>query len=250
MTTVEFPSGIKVLNPNPLDAKMGPYSDLATAKAQIPLELRYEGLTVIILGDGDYYWESDLSNDGLKKKIYKNLKFSSKVLNYSGLIFSQAVNGLATTTLAGVANRILAHPIIFDEDVIINQFDIEVSTAVVGSLIRLAIYESNPITGSPSNLLSSSPDLLGSTIGAKIWSNTFTFLKGKKYWLTVHNSSTATLRAYQVGGLTVIAESSGTTNTQLTAAQFTSTYVSGAPATLAAPTLVNSSFPRIRLRQN
>lgn len=65
---LNLPYGIDPVNPVPVDSKYGPYTDLAEAKSSIPLSLRYDGLTVNIIGTGEYWWTSDLSDTGLAVK--------------------------------------------------------------------------------------------------------------------------------------------------------------------------------------
>ena len=69
MAGIQLPIGIDTVNPVPADFKYGPYVDVATAVAAIPLALRFDGLTVQITGLGNYWWlAADLSNAGLVPK--------------------------------------------------------------------------------------------------------------------------------------------------------------------------------------
>jgi hypothetical protein len=67
--SLELPFGIKVLDDTPLDSLYGPYVDVAAAKAAVPQAIRYDGLTVMITGTGEYWWlAADLSDTGLVVK--------------------------------------------------------------------------------------------------------------------------------------------------------------------------------------
>jgi hypothetical protein len=67
---LELPFGVKPTNPIPVSAWSGPYPDLATAAASIPIGVRYQTMRVSILAtDGaeafEAQWLSDLSDEGL-----------------------------------------------------------------------------------------------------------------------------------------------------------------------------------------
>jgi len=63
---LNLPYGIDPVNAVPVDSNYGPYADVAAAKAAVPQALRYDGLTVMITGTGEYWWlAADLSDSGL-----------------------------------------------------------------------------------------------------------------------------------------------------------------------------------------
>lgn len=99
---LELPGSIKSLNPVPVDWSYGPFADVATAKAAIPLSIRYDGLTVQVTGSGNYWWnQSDLTDTGLIAKGISSLtispdelpKGSGSTLVHSG-IFSTSIGNL------------------------------------------------------------------------------------------------------------------------------------------------------------
>lgn len=99
---LELPGSIKSLNPVPIDWSYGPFADVATAKAAIPLSIRYDGLTVQVTGSGNYWWnQSDLTDTGLIAKGISSLtispdelpKGSGSTLVHSG-IFSTSIGNL------------------------------------------------------------------------------------------------------------------------------------------------------------
>ena len=63
---IELSAGIKVGVAKPVDAKYGPFADVATAKSEIAANLRYLGLTVGIETGGvvEEYWWQDGTADG------------------------------------------------------------------------------------------------------------------------------------------------------------------------------------------
>lgn len=66
---LNIPGSIKTLNAEPLYFYYGPWASLVTAKAGVPLGVRYDGLTVKIVGDGEYWWlQTDLTDTGLVAK--------------------------------------------------------------------------------------------------------------------------------------------------------------------------------------
>lgn len=71
LSGIQLSAGIVVGVNKPVDAKYGPYPDLATAKADIGVTLRYLGLTVGIITGGvveEYYWESGTADTDLIAK--------------------------------------------------------------------------------------------------------------------------------------------------------------------------------------
>jgi hypothetical protein len=71
LSGIELSAGIVVGVNKPVDGKYGPYADLATAKADIGVTLRYLGLTVGITTGGvveDYWWESGTADADLVAK--------------------------------------------------------------------------------------------------------------------------------------------------------------------------------------
>jgi hypothetical protein len=72
---LQLPGGIKRTNPGPVDAYYTPgggvvgYDDRLHACLTVPVEVRYDGLTVLITGVGEYQWLApDFSNAGLTFK--------------------------------------------------------------------------------------------------------------------------------------------------------------------------------------
>jgi hypothetical protein len=71
LSGIELSAGIKVGVSKPVDAKFGPFVDLATAKSEIAANLRYLGLTVGIETGGvveEYWWESGTADADLVAK--------------------------------------------------------------------------------------------------------------------------------------------------------------------------------------
>jgi hypothetical protein len=71
LSGIELSAGIKVGVSKPVDAKFGPFADLATAKSEIAANLRYLGLTVGIETGGvveEYWWESGTADADLVSK--------------------------------------------------------------------------------------------------------------------------------------------------------------------------------------
>jgi len=66
LSGIQLSAGIVVGSNTAVDAKYGPYADVATAKSEIGSTLRYQGLTVGILVSGEVveYWWKDGTADG------------------------------------------------------------------------------------------------------------------------------------------------------------------------------------------
>lgn len=71
LSGIELSAGVIIGRAKPIDAKYGPYPDVATAKADIGVTLRYLGLTVGIETGGvveEYWWESGTADGDLVAK--------------------------------------------------------------------------------------------------------------------------------------------------------------------------------------
>ena len=71
LSGIQLSAGVLVGVNKSIDAKYGPYPDVATAKSDIGVTLRYLGLTVGIITGGvveEYWWESGTANDDLVVK--------------------------------------------------------------------------------------------------------------------------------------------------------------------------------------
>ena len=71
LSGIQLSAGIVVGSNTSVDAKYGPYADVATAKSEIGLSLRYKGLTVGVLNGSaveEYWWESGTADGDLVAK--------------------------------------------------------------------------------------------------------------------------------------------------------------------------------------
>jgi hypothetical protein len=65
---LQLPFGIDPTNPISVDQRYGPWASLAAAKAGVVSALRFNGLTANIIGLGEHWWTTDLSDSGLVPK--------------------------------------------------------------------------------------------------------------------------------------------------------------------------------------
>jgi len=128
--------------------------------------------------------------------------FTGGLIGVTGIVHSNAINALATATIAAAANRWDAMPIIPARNVTVQTFSVEVSTAVASSLCRIELYASGS-NGSPAALIASSPDLNCATVGNKEWTPATPIILNARtqYWIAVHSNSTQTFRANAVGAV-------------------------------------------------
>jgi hypothetical protein len=71
LSGIQLSAGIVVGSNTSVDAKFGPYADVATAKSEIGSTLRYKGLTVGILVSGavvEYWWKDGIADSDLVVK--------------------------------------------------------------------------------------------------------------------------------------------------------------------------------------
>lgn len=151
--------------------------------------------------------------------------------NPSGTYVSAAVNGLANTTVAGVANRVELFPWIPAKSLTLDQLLAEVTTAVASSAFHLAIYSANA-DGTPNAALASVLNLSGAATGNVSGSISLSVVGGVLYWILVHHSSTATLRAIGVGAALPFGYPSTANTSPYTALRGTATFNAGALASL------------------
>jgi hypothetical protein len=143
-----------------------------------------------------------------------------------------AMNGTSPTTAAGTANRIeLAYLAPFPFAVTIDTLGIQVSTLVASALARVGIY-SVTANGWPGSLLAQTPSTYdcGST-GAKTQAVSFTFAANTAYWVAIHHSSTATLRAVPVAALPPLPVTTSGQTSMNTALRRSVAFASNLPAT-------------------
>lgn len=98
LSGIQLSAGIVVGSNTSVDAKYGPYADVATAKSEIGSTLRYKGLTVGILSGSavvEYWWESGTADGDL---VLKTVDISGKLDKYDGTTYD--INALACVTQA------------------------------------------------------------------------------------------------------------------------------------------------------
>jgi hypothetical protein len=143
-----------------------------------------------------------------------------------------AVNAASATTLAGAANRL--EMFLFPSarySIAIDQLAVEVTTLIASAKCKVAVYSATA-DGWPDSLLATSAELdLGST-GTKTASISLTLSANTPYWIGVHHSSTATLRALNSTSFTPLGlGTSGSAGVDGSAIRRTSvTYATGFPS--------------------
>lgn len=128
MAALEIPYSVRTLNPLPVEFYRGPWANVAAAKAGVPLAVRHDGLTVKVIGAGEYWWlAADLSDAGLTAKPAgatgtvtsiafsggtTGLTFSGGPITTTGTITTGGTlvvaNGGTGLTTLGTANQLLA----------------------------------------------------------------------------------------------------------------------------------------------
>jgi len=166
----------------------------------------------------------------------------------SGNYFDCGVGGTTRTTVAGIADRVVVMPFVPSQDIAVDRAAIDVTTAVAAAEARMVIYDSDGAGGVPSTRLYDSAEQDCSTTGIKEVTLAFTFLAGELYWVGVHNSSTATLRAVGIADcrpIGVIGTSSGAV---YTAYRVGSAFGTDSPDPFGTPILLNANVPQVKFR--
>ena len=111
----------------------------------------------------------------------------------SGIYYSNKIN-VATNNLIISANTYVLSSFTPAYNLTINELRVSVSTAFIGGLIKIVIYDDE--NGVPKNLLFTSPTVSADTSGVKtIIGVDFTFQKNTRYWLTIVTNNNINVRA-------------------------------------------------------
>jgi hypothetical protein len=106
LSGIQLSAGIVVGSNTSVDAKFGPYADVATAKSEIGSTLRYKGLTVGILVSGsvvEYWWKDGTADSDLVAKT-ADLEWGNIIGTLSNQTDLQTALDAKTNKLV-VANR-------------------------------------------------------------------------------------------------------------------------------------------------
>lgn len=168
----------------------------------------------------------------------------------AGSFVTAQVNALAQTTTAGAANRIDFVRFVPSRTITVDLLSIEVTAFVAGAQARVGIY-GNTAGNLPGDLLSGAGSLLdcgtANTTRQSTIAGGLTLTGGTPYWLALHTSSTATLRALANGGMMPLGIPESGTSANV-ARRATATFASGLPTTAPSTTLVSTNVPRVALR--
>lgn len=167
-----------------------------------------------------------------------------------GAFYDGQATGTASTTLTGAAGRIEIAPFIVSRRLTVDQVGLACATAVAGAFCRAVAYASGA-DGWPDALIWQGGDLDCSTIGAKAGTLTHVFEPHVVYWLGVHHSSTAAIRANAAAASLSLGLNGPNGSNYFTSLRRTVTYASGAPATwgfVAAHLAANVATPSVRMR--
>lgn len=155
------------------------------------------GITGTLSSQSDLQAALDLKADDSRVDVVSNFVSPNAGGVVVGQYYDNCFQGSAAGTLAGAANRIDLAPYYTSVNLPIDRIGCGVSTAVAASLFKIVIYESGT-DGWPSNLLYESASLSGAAAAFVEATLSFTFLRGKQYWVGVRHSSTCTLRTVAV----------------------------------------------------
>jgi hypothetical protein len=168
----------------------------------------------------------------------------------AGEFIGNGMNATALGTQAQVANRTVIGsfpPLPFD--LTIDQLGVSVSTFVASATIKCVIYEADE-NGRPITILRESPTIDAGSNGTRFATITsFTFMAGKKHWVGIRSSSTATLRTLGVGSAPALTYTNAATPAIESALILTETYANAAANwTYAASQHSNALVPLVLMR--
>lgn len=170
----------------------------------------------------------------------------------SGLYYDGSVGGLTTATLAGAANRMEGHPFVAPTDMSIDRIGIQIVTGVASATAKIVIYNAGT-DGWPSTVAWEGTSDLDCSTSTTFSEETlsFTFTGGKKYWLFVRHSSTATLRCIPTSNAGNLGLNSSVAASYYTGLRRTLTYATAAtdPFAFTSADLVAATPYSIRVRK-
>lgn len=182
------------------------------------------------LADDDHaQYHTDPRGDARYTRLGTGRPFDVQPFFIAGQYYDQAANGSAHQGLLGAADRLELTPIRFHVDISIDRLGVGVSTLASGALGRVVIYAADA-AGVPDALFYyGDSDLLFTSAGTKEHTVSLTFAAGQLYWIGVHHSAGAALRAVPVAGLPTLGRPDPYTAFHYTAIRRTVAYASGAP---------------------
>lgn len=143
--------------------------------------------------------------------------------------YTQAINSVAFTTIAGVANRIDLAPFLPTKSFTCDQIALNVTTLIAAALGKVVVYSADA-DGRPDALILETGTFDFSTNGTKTIAASQAFVAGTLYWVGVRHSSTATLRGLAVAGLPSLGVATAAATGHLTMVRRTLTFATAAPA--------------------
>lgn len=171
-----------------------------------------------------------IKQDGLTMPLESQCSGVPFILPVTGeYILAGALNGSATNSLVGVANRFDIAPFTVPMDVTVTSLNLSVTTAVASALAKIVLYESDDF-GRPTNKLVETADLDCSSTGFKSDTCSVALQRGKVYWRGFRHSSTATL-AVLSGAATYFLNIGARASSGQTLLRRTLTYATAAPST-------------------
>lgn len=146
-------------------------------------------------------YHTDARGDARYARLIPNQIAIAQPFQLSGVYGCASTNATALSTVGGTAGRLDLSPVFFAQTTQVDRLAIYVAGAAPGGLTRVAIYLSDS-SGLPSTLFfyQTTPFDMSST-GVKEETVSFAFAANTMYWVGLHFSTTATVRAIQVGGL-------------------------------------------------
>ncbi len=168
----------------------------------------------------------------------------------TGLYYDNSFGGSAATTTAGVAGRIELAPFYVSASKAIDRIGIACTTAVASAQARVVIYTADA-NGWPDAKVYESTALDCASTGVKEVTVSFTFEPDTIYWLGVHHSSTAVIRAVPLANAACLGMGASNATGYFTGIRRTVTFASGAPATwtfASGELVVGMLVPSVRFR--
>lgn len=204
---------------------------------------------VVVSGSGTTW----LLDQVLSTKINSTAHYATPNISsfITGQYYTAGLHASGSSTLAGAADRMDLMPFMAAEDLSIDRIGVSVSTGVAAATAKLVIY--NDTGGVPDTVAWEGVANLDCSAAAFVEETmSFTFVGGKRYWLAVRHSSTATLRSIPLTSLGHLGVTTANGVNYNTILRRTVAYASAAPAPFAftsADLASNTAGTDIRFRK-
>ncbi len=146
-------------------------------------------------------------------------------------ITQNLASGTTLTTFSMGSNKIYICPWVAPYTMAVDTFGVNVTTAAASSHIKIVVYDSDPVTGYPHNLLYESGSLDSSAIAAISEAHAQAFNEGQQYWIGVRSDGLPVISGDQPYTRFSLGRGNSISTTSMNTLAHNLTFATAAPAT-------------------